>query len=274
MYGLLAIAFSLIYRSTRAINFAQGHLALLGAYVALWAISGLKLPYLLSCSIGVVAVIAISVLIEMVAFRPLYRFGTVLVIVSSIALTFVLETIVQLIWGAQSLRLPPLVGGNFSIGAVVVSWQQVAIICSLVVMVVVLQLLLRTRIGRAMRATAENPDVASLVGIRSRFMISFSFGFAGLLTGIAGILVAPLTYLEPSGGGSLGLLGIVAAIVGGLGNIFGAVAGGMIIGFVHVTGAYLAGGSFVEILTFAVLVLVLLVRPQGIFGEEGTKVRA
>jgi len=195
------------------------------------------------------------------------------VIVSSIALTFVLETVTLLGWGARTVRLPALVPGSFWVGGVVISWQQILVVAGLLLSVVLLQRLLRSRIGRAMRAVAENPDVAGLFGIRARTMVTFTFMLAGSITALAGILVAPLTYLEPTSGGSLGLLGIVGAIVGGLGNMYGAVAGGFVIGLVNVISSYAIGGNFVEPVTFLILIFVLLVRPQGIFQEEGAAVR-
>lgn len=274
VYALIAVSFSLIYRSTRTINFAQGHLAMIGGYVAMWGMTDIGVPYVVAGLIGVVGVVALSVIVEVLGFRPLYRFGAVYVIVSSIALTFVLETLMRISWGAQALRLPPIKHGTIAIDGVIANWQQIIIVVALGVSVGLLQILLRSRIGRAMRASAENVEVAGLVGIRARHMTTFSFALAGVLTGIAGILIAPLTYLDPNGGASLGLLGVVAAIVGGLGNIYGAVAGGLIIGLVNVTGAYVVGGNFVEVITFLVLVLVLVWRPQGIFGEEGLVSRA
>jgi branched-chain amino acid transport system permease protein len=222
----------------------------------------------------VAAVGVLSVIIEVLAFRPLYKHGTILVIVSSIGLTFVLETLLQLGWGAQSLRLAPAISGVFLIGSLVVNWQQVLVLVGLVICVAILELLLRSRFGRAMRASAESPAVASLLGIRPRTMTTLSFALAGILTGIAGVLVAPLTYLQPTGGASLGLLGIVAAIVGGLGSITGAVLGGILIGMVNVVGSFFIGGGLVEGMTFLILVTTLLIKPRGLLGEEGAVSRA
>lgn len=274
VYALIAVAFSLIYRGSRVINFAQGYFASLGAYATYAALLSWKLPYLVAVLFGILVVVVLSLLVERLAFRPLYRFGPLLVIVSSIALTFVMETALQLVWGARAVRLPALVRGAFWVGDVVISWQQLSVVVGLALAVLCLELLFRSRAGRAMRAAAENAEFASLLGIEARRMIALTFILSAVLTALAGVLVGPLTYLEPGMGGSLGLLGLVAAIVGGLGNIYGAVAGGFVIGLVNVLVAYAIGGNFVEAMTFVVLVLVLLLRPQGIFGEEGTAVRA
>lgn len=273
IYALIAVAFSMIYRGSRVINFAQGYFAAIGAYTTYAGLT-FHIPYLLAAILGIVVVIILSLVVERLAFRPLYKAGPLYLIVSSIALTFVMHTAIQLIWGARALKLPPLVRGAFWIGDVVISWQQLIVIVGLGLSVLVLQFLFRGRIGRAMRAAAENPQVAGLLGIQSRHMIAVTFVLSSVLTALAGVLVAPLTYLEPGMGGSLGLIGIVAAIVGGLGNVYGAVAGGFVIGLVNGLSAYAIGGNFVEIVTFSVLVLVLLLRPQGIFGEEGMVSRA
>ena len=250
IYALIATAFSLIYRTTRTINFAQGHFAIVGGYVTLWALATVKLPYLMAAMLGILAVVALSVLVEVLAFRPLYRLGPIPVIVSSIALTFVLETLMQLGWGAQSIRLPSAVSGTFIVADIVITWQQLLVILALVVSIIVLHFLMISRLGRAMRATAESRDVASLVGIKARPMITLSFALAGILTGIAGVLVAPLTYLEPGSGGHIGLLGVVAAIVGRLGNLNGALIGGFAIGIANIASAYILGGGLVETMTF------------------------
>jgi branched-chain amino acid transport system permease protein len=274
VYALIAVAFSLIYRGSRVINFAQGYFASIGAYVTHAGLVTLKLPYPVAILLGILGIILLSLLVERLAFRPLYKFGPLFVIVSSIALTFVLETAIQLVWGARAVKLPALIVGAFWIGDVVISWQQLSVLAGLVLAVLALQILFRGRTGRAMRAAAENAEVAGLLGIEARRMIGLTFVMSAILTALAGVLVGPLTYLEPGMGGSLGLVGIVAAIVGGLGNTYGAVAGGLVIGLVNVLSAYAIGGNFVEPITFLVLVLVLLLRPQGIFGEEGTAVRA
>ena len=273
IYALLAVSFALIYRSTRTINFAQGHLAIVGSYITLSATTTLGLPYIVAAAIGITAVAVLSMIIEVAAFRPLYRSGAVLVIVSSIALSFVLETLIQLGWGSQSVRLAPISSATFPVGGVIISAQQIFVLLGLGVCVGGLLVLLRSRIGRAMRATAERSDVALLMGIRSSTMITASYGLAGVLTGVAGVLIAPLTYLEPNSGASLGLVGVVAAIVGGLGNVTGAVIGGIIIGIINLLGAYVLGGGAVELLTFSVLAIVLLIKPEGLLGEEGTAVR-
>jgi len=274
IYALIAVAFSMIYRGSRVINFAQGYFASIGAYAAYAGLTTFHVPYPLAVVFGIVVVIALSLLVERFAFRPLYKAGPLYVIVSSIALTFVMHTAILLIWGARALKLPPMVGGAFWIGGVVISWQQLIVIVGLALSVLVLQFLFRGRIGRAMRAAAENPQVAGLLGIQPRHMVAITFVLSSVLTALAGVLVAPLTYLEPGMGGSLGLIGIVAAIVGGLGNVFGAVAGGFAIGLINALSAYAVGGNFVEIITFSVLLVVLLLRPQGLFGEEGMVSRA
>lgn len=274
IYAHIAISFALVYRSSRAINFAQGDLAMLGGYVAFSFLTWYQLPYAVAALIAVVAIGALSAVLEIVAFRSLYKHGVVYVIVSSIALGFVLETIMLLGWGAQATRMPPIISGGFHIGPVFVLYQHIIILFSLLLCSFILQVMFRGRVGRAMRAAAERPYVAGLLGIRARRMTTYSFGIAGMLSALAGILVSPSTYLQPYGGASLGLISVVAAIAGGLGNIAGAVVGGLAIGIVYNFLALAFGGALAESATFIALIVALLIRPEGLFGEEGTRSRS
>jgi branched-chain amino acid transport system permease protein len=272
-YGLIAVGYSLVYRTSRAINFAQGDMAILGAYVAFASTSVLGHHRVVGILASLVAIAVLAVAVEFLAFRPLYRFGTVFIVASSIALVFVLEDGMQLIWGIETISAPELIGGKVQVAGVTASGQQLLVVAVMIAFLVGLQALFRSRLGVAMRASAENSDVSALLGISSRRMISTSFAIAGAASAAGGILVAPLTQLRPSAGGIIGLTAVIAAIVGGLGSIPGAVLGGLLIGLVEVWTSYLAGGAYAQVATFTILILVLLVRPRGLLGEEGLSVR-
>ena len=268
-YALLAVAYSLVYRTSRAINFAQGNLAMLGAYVAFAGPPLLTEHRVLGIAAGLFTVAVLSVAIDRTAFRPLYKHGTVFIVASSIALVFVVETIVRLVWGSQTISAAPLIDGTTDFGTLYVSNQRLLIAVVLVVTLLGLQLLFRSRTGIAIRTSAENPEAARLLGISPAWMITLSFALAGLVSAAAGILLAPLTQLTPGSGAIIGLTAVTAAIVGGFGSIPGAVLGGIFIGLVEVWTTYLAGSSYALIATFSVLIVVLLVRPSGLLGEEG-----
>lgn len=272
IYALLALSYALVYRSTRAINFAQGDLGGVGAYVA-YAIAGGASVGLLGALGGILATVVLAVLIERIAFRPLYKIGAIYVIVSSIALTFVLQGGMQRLWGSRGVSVEPLIAGSIHIGEVQVQAQSLIIFSVLAAVAVLLSSFFRTRIGIAMRASAEAPEVAALQGVNHGGMSSLTYAMGGVLTGIAGVLVAPTTLLTPGSGGHLGLIALIAAIIGGLGSVRGAFLAGLAIGIIQMFAAYFLGGGYVTMLLFGILVIVLVVRPLGIFGEEGARVR-
>jgi branched-chain amino acid transport system permease protein len=271
-YALIAIGYSLVYRTSRAINFAQGDMAILGAYIA-FAGTFLRDHAVLGIVLSIVVVAGLSIAVEALAFRPLYKYGTVFIVASSIALVFVLEDFMQLVWGADTVSVAPLIDGTVVFAGLRITGQQLLIVGVTIVFLVVLQLLFRSTAGVAMRASAENGDVSRLLGINPRAMIRLSYAVAGAASAIGGVLVAPLTQLRPGTGATIGLTAVIAAIVGGLGSIPGAVLGGLLIGFVEIWTAYLAGGDYAKMFTLGILILVLLIRPTGLLGEEGTSFR-
>ena len=272
-YGLIATAYSLVYRTTRTINFALGDMAVLGAYVAYAGPGPIKDRLWLGSIVAVAAIALLSVVVEIFAFRPLYRHGPVFVVASSIALVFVLEDLIQLLWGTATINAPAIGSGSHTVGGVVITDQQILILGVAITFLAMLQVFLKTRTGIAMRSSAENREVAALLGISPRVMITISFALAGVAASIGGILVAPLTLLRPGAGGIIGLTAVIAAIVGGLGTLPGALLGGMVIGLVQVFSSYLVGGQYSSVITFSILILLLLVRPSGLFGEEGLATR-
>ena len=195
-------------------------------------------------------------------------------IVSSIGLVFVLETAMTLIWQAQAISVPEAISGTVSLGSVIIEKQRLLIFGCLIVLVVVLQWFLRTRVGVGMRAAAEDPDTAALMGVVHRRMATLSYVIGGGLSAVAGVLAGPILLLTPTGGANIGLIGLIAAIFGGLGNIMGALIGGLIMGLVNSFGSYVIGGTYVELITFGLLMATFLLRPQGLLGEEGAAVRA
>ena len=276
LYALIAIAYSIVYRSTRTINFAQGDLGMLGAYLALSIGVRAGLGVVPGYIAAIVAVALLAGGVEFVAFRPLYRYenGPIFVIVSSIGLVFVLQTVMTLIWQAQPINVPAAVSGTFSVASVVIEKQRLLILGCVVVLLLALERFLHTRIGVGMRAAAEDPEHAALLGVVHRRMATLSYVIGGGLSALAGVLAGPLLLLTPTGGASIGLIGLIAAIFGGLGNLMGALLGGLLMGLVNSFGSYVIGGTYVELITFGILMATFLLRPQGLLGEEGAAVRA
>lgn len=271
VYALVAIGHSLIYRSTRTINFAQGELLMLAGYLGYWSHGNLGLPLLPAYAVAVLSVMVLIAVIERLGFQPLYdhRSGPILVIVSSIGLVLVLQTAMLLLWGPQAIAVPTALSGRVAVAGVVVTAQQLLVVGVAIVLIIGLELMLRTRFGCAMRAAAENRDVAALLGVRGRRMATASYALGGGLAAVGGVLLTPTTLLTPAGGSTVGLLGLVGAIVGGLGDLRGAVLGGVFIGVIGSFASYVFGGAYAEVVVFGVLVATLVLRPAGLLGEEG-----
>jgi len=269
LYSLLGASYALFYRSKRSINFAQGDIAMLGAYIAFWPVLGAGHLTVWTVLVSLVVLTLAAGAIEVVFFRPLYARGPLYVIVSSIGLVFVVQTAILLIWGPQTVLPKPLWPGSIHVFGLVLSHQLLLLVIVSGSLAMLLQLAFRGRIGIAMRAAAENPAVARLSGVDDRTMATLSFMVAAALSGIAGILVAPVSGMSPSAGAALGLAALVGAIIGGLGNLYGAVVGGVFIGLVNSFAVYYVGAVYADVITYSLLVIALVLRPGGLLREEG-----
>lgn len=274
-YGLVAIGYSLIYRTTRVINIAQGDLVILAAYIA-WTLNvSWSLPMLLVVLIVPVVTGALSVAAERLIFRPLYGKGFLPPIVVSIGLAFVLQSLILLVWGPLGKALPSFLGDTpFTVAGITLVPESLWIFAIGVLMAVLIhELLGRSRVGRAMRTTAHSSHLAKLLGIPAQRMFALAFFLAGAVGAIGGILVAPTTFMQPGLGLTIGIAGFIAATIGGLGNVSGAFLGGLLLGVVGNVATLYIDPSYSQIIIYAVFAVFLLFRPSGIFREEGMAVR-
>ena len=273
VYGLIACGFSLVFRMTRVVNFAAGDVVMLGGMIGYTAYVIWGLPIWAAMLISAVATGLFFVLVERIALAPVYRKGILPAVVATIGLSFVMQNGAQIIWGRGGFSFPTVFGNDPVVifGLRVVPELLVISIIGAIVMGVLSWFLTRTRIGIATRATAGDRRAALLVGIPDRTINSLSFFIAGILAAIAGVLIAPVTFLTATMGLAIGLKGFVAAIVGGLGSLQGAVVGGLVLGLTETSvGAYI-DANYREGIAFALMVVVLLIWPWGLFGEEGTE---
>jgi branched-chain amino acid transport system permease protein len=274
MYGLVAMGISLIYRTTRVINFAQGHVAALGAYIAWTLYTEYELNYGLTLLVTALAVGLVMVLVE-VALRPLYSRGMLFAIISTIGLAFVIEGLIDVIWGAVGKTFPSVLGSSpIFLGEIVLVPELLWIVAIGVVISFAMYLFLsRTKAGIAVRSAALDRTAASLLGISVHRAYSLAFFTAGSLAAVAGALIAPVTYMRPTMGLQLSLLGFIAALIGGLGSIQGAFIGGIVLGAAQNLAVIFISPSFKEVIAYVILAVFLLTRPTGLFGEEGVGVR-
>jgi branched-chain amino acid transport system permease protein len=272
VYALIAVGFSLVFNILEIINFSHGSFVMMGVYVSLAL--GLAVPRLGFLGIALITVLIIAilgVLVERVAVAPLRRKGAhrALALVSTLGAAIVLEAIAQLIWGADVRPYPlSLPEGVVTIGSARMTYIEVAIVSLSAILMIGLQLLIRyARWGKAIRATAQNPTAAALMGIDLNRTVRQVFAIGAGLAAVAGMLVgAYYNYAHPSMGFAPGIKGFIAAVLGGMGSVFGAGLGGIILGMAEVFGGSYISFAYRDAIAFGILIIIFLVRPQGILG--------
>jgi branched-chain amino acid transport system permease protein len=268
--SIVAIGFLVLYRATGVVNFAHGNLIAVGAYVALWANVSLALPIIAAYAVGVAGAFVVGVLIERVAYKPL-RSRPALppesVLISTLGVGLIIEAIINIWQGSAPENLNSPLGLNtFHLFGASISQQRLLIfIISVVVVIATLLVLRYTSWGRQLRAIAADPDTARLCGIRSGALSTMVFGVSGALAGLAGVLIAPLISVSLTFGFDLMLAAFIAAIAAGFGSIGGTILAALLVGFIQqVIGAYWLQ-SWASTLPYVALLLILFVRPQGLF---------
>jgi len=288
IYALVALGYTMVYGILELINFAHGEVTMFGAMICLAVIgaftaNGADVNGLVIVALGLLAAIAVCValgfLIERVAYRPLRRAPRLAALITAIGMSIVLQNLAMLIWGKQYVSFPPLLPlVSFEVGgAVITNLQIFIVVLSCLLMTGLLLLIKRTRLGRAMRATAQAQDIAGLMGININTIISLTFMLGAALAAIAGVMVSAYYGLAHYHMGfMLGLKAFTAAVLGGIGNVAGAVLGGLLLGVIEslgagyigaLTGGFL-GSHYQDVFAFFVLILVLVIRPSGLLGER------
>ena len=266
VYGLIALGFVLIYKATEMVNFAQGDVMMIGAFVAVTFINILEWPFIwgLLATLGVMAVI--GVLLERLLLRPMIGEPHFAVLMLTIGLMFILRAVAGAIWGNEPRALEtPYAGEVWQVGGVIVGADNVAIVLGTITLCGLLFVFFRfTRLGIAMQAASQNQLAAYYVGIPVKRLFALVWALAAVISACAGVLTAPISLIDPMMG-YVGLKAFAAAIVGGFGSLPGAILGGLLVGIVEqFAGLYLPPG-FSEVSAYVLLLVMLLVRPQGLF---------
>jgi branched-chain amino acid transport system permease protein len=286
MYALVALGYTMVYGIINLINFAHGDVLMVGALVS-WTVvtvladSGMPgwAVMLISLLCAIVICMALNFTIEKVAYRPLRNAPRLAPLITAIGVSLMLQTLAMIIWKPNPKPYPLLLSTDpIPIGGAVISVTQVLILGTTVAMLSgLLWLVHRTKLGRAMRATAENPRVAALMGVRPDMVISATFVIGAALAAVAGVMwAANYGTVQHSMGFLPGLKAFTAAVMGGIGNLAGAMVGGVLLGLVEAIGAgYLGqitggvlGSHYADIFAFIALILVLTLRPSGLLGER------
>ena len=275
IYALIALGYTMVYGVLRFINFAHSDVFMVGAFSGYYLSRLVERQTLLNglmILLGTMALCAVlGIIIERLAYRPLRSRSTLTVLITAIGVSLLLQNTGQFIFGANPKSFPKLyVQTNFTLpGHVIISSDQIAVlVIALILMVGLRYIVLKTKVGTAMRAVSFNPTAAALVGINIDRVISFTFGLGSALAGAGGILYA-LNYpsIDPLMGTLPGLKAFVAAVLGGIGNIPGAALGGMVIGIVETFVAGTSWSTYRDAIAFAVLILILLFKPAGLLGK-------
>lgn len=271
IYASLALALVMIYNSTNHINFAQGEMALLSTYFA-WTLLAIGIPYWVAFAITVAASFIFGILVERTVIRAFQNAPHLSLVVVFIGLLLIFNSVAGWLWGFLLKELPSPVE-RISTGTRLISAHELFVIAVTLVLLTLLYLFFRfTTLGLAMRAAALNPASSRLVGIRVGWMLALGWGLAGALGAVAGMLVAPIVYLDPNMMLGILLYAFASAMLGGLGNPAGAVAGGLIFGVMeNLVGTFIIGHELKLTFALIVVVIVLLVKPAGLFGKVVTK---
>jgi len=274
IYGLVALGFVLIYKATEVINFAQGEMMVLGAFIAYSLITVFKFPYWAVLGLTIVALGLFGLILERVLLRSLIGEPVFAIVMLTIGLGYFIRSGVSMVpfWGTETYGFKtPFTDEFVRFSNLVISWEQLAIIIMTLVLLTVLFLFFRyTRIGVAMRAASQNQLAAVYMGISVKRVFALTWTISAALGGIAGILLSPITFVHMNMG-FIGLKAFPAAVLGGFGSIPGAVVGGLIIGVTEsLSGVYLPEG-WKDVAAYIILILVLILRPEGLFGVQAKK---
>jgi len=277
IYALIALGYTMVYGVLRFINFAHSDVFMVGAFagyfLARWLPGGPMAGVLVLLGAMVVCA-CLGMLIEKLAYRPLRGRSTLTVLITAIGVSLLLQNLGQRIFGANPRSFPALFPvHNFQFNGIVISSSQILVfVVTVLLMFMLRHIVLHTRMGTAMRALSFNPTAASLVGINNDRVISFTFALGSAMAAAGGILYASsYPSIDPLMGTLPGLKAFVAAVLGGIGNIAGAAIGGLVIGLVETTVVGFGGSTYRDAVAFAVLILILLVRPTGLLGSRHTE---
>ena len=270
IYALVALGFVLLIRAAAVVNFGQGEFAMLGAYLMVIGFNVLSLPYWLSMLFSVLLMAAFGVVFAATTYWPLRHRGGLPVIISTIGASIFLENLVLVLYGPEAAQIDGLFDApGIQVGPVFMDSQYLSIIV-VATMLVALQYVVfeKTLLGKKLQATSQDKEMASLLGIPVATMILITVAYSSALGGIAGILVAPILFVSTGMAGLIALKAFAANIIGGYGSIPGAILGGLSLGIVETLGAAYISVPYKDAFAFLMLLLFLLLRPQGLFGER------
>lgn len=276
-YALLAVGYSLVFGILRLVNFSHGSIYAFGAHAALLLV-GINFGIMPAILLSLVLTGLLGVLIDKTALEPLRKKHSIPIasLITTIGISNIIQNLLTVYFGSEKKAFPALFDfGVVTVGGIQITWTQICIcMVSLALMLLLVFLVKKTKIGLAMRACEQNPKAANLMGINVNFVISFTFFIGGVSAAIAGTLISGYYQIVyPNMGYMAGLKAFAAAVLGGIGSLPGALAGGLLVGVSESMAATFLGSTYRDCMAFVILIIVLIVRPNGLFGKKGiTKV--
>ena len=273
VYAIIALGYSMVYGIAKMLNFAHGDVIMIGAYMSFCAIQYWSLPPVLAILLAIVVCTMLGILIERMAYKPLRQATSLSVLITAIGVSWLLQNIALLIWGANPKSYQSLVNfGSLTLfdGQLhITSETFVTIAANIIIMIALTLFTGKTKMGKAMRAVSEDKGAAELMGINVNATISMTFAIGSALAAIAGVLLcSAYPVLMPTTGSMPGIKAFTAAVFGGIGSIPGALIGGILLGLIEIMGKAYVSTELGDALVFAVLIIVLLVKPTGLLGKK------
>jgi len=268
-YAIVALGLTLVFGILHIPNFAHGHLYMLGAYISFFLMTLYGFGFWTALVISMIILGLIGMLIERVIYRPLQDRPHINSFISAIGALIILETSVIVIWGPQGRRIPNPYPDIVELLGITMSYQRLLVIVAAIAMIVLLQIFIKkTTPGTTIEAVAQNREGAMLVGINVNRVSSLTFAISTATAAAAASLVAPIFMISPTMGALLGMKAFVIVILGGLGSIPGAIVGGYILGLLEAVGGGYLSAAYKDVYAFGALILILSIRPTGLFGKE------
>ena len=273
VYAIIALGYTMVYGIAKMLNFAHGDVIMVGAYICYCAISYLGLPPIVGVVLAMVVCTVLGIIIERLAYKPLRQAGSLAVLITAIGVSYFLQNAAQLIWKSDPKIFPSVVelpalklfGGELIISSVSI----VTVLCCVIIMIALTLFTGKTKLGKAMRAVSEDKGAAQLMGINSNSTISLTFAIGSALAAIAGVLLcSAYPSLTPTTGSMPGIKAFTAAVFGGIGSIPGAMLGGILLGIIEIFSMAYISTQFSDAIVFAVLIVVLLIKPTGLLGKK------
>ena len=273
VYAIIALGYTMVYGIAKMLNFAHGDVIMVGAYISFCVTNYLGLPAIVSIVAAMAICTLLGILIEGLAYKPLRGTPSLAVLITAIGVSYFLQNAAQLIWGAAPKNFTSVVTMApiklFNGGLVITGEAILTVVVSALVMVGLTLFTTKTKTGKAMRAVSENRDAAQLMGINVNRTISTTFAIGSALAAVAGVLLcSTVPTLQPTTGSMPGIRAFTAAVIGGIGSMPGAMLGGVLLGVIETFSKKYISTEFSDAIVFAVLIVILLVKPAGLLGKQ------